>query len=341
MPYQVRTERRPTGADLDGTVYVLEASAGEARAEVWPAFGFNCYHWQASRGGRRLDLLYADPQLFHNSSPTRSGIPILFPFPNRIRDGRFTWEGKEYRLPLIDSTKKNAIHGFACRRPWRVVEQGTDGESAWITGEFRGALDAPEARTLWPADYQIRITYRLTAASLRIEALVENPDRTTLPFGLGYHPYFRVPLVVGGRGEDCWVEVPARSYWELHESLPTGVRRPVDAPRDLNRFRRFSELTLDDVLTDLEGTAAPQTPDLWLRGRVKETPGEVELRLRCSPVFREMVLFTPPHRQAICLEPYTCTTDALNLQQQGLNAGWLQLQPGERWSGVVEMVVSV
>ena len=74
--------------------------------------------------GRTLDLLYADPNLFTDGRPTRSGIPILFPFPNRIRVGRFSWEGKEYQLPLNDSVKQNAIHGFACRRPWRVVGQG-------------------------------------------------------------------------------------------------------------------------------------------------------------------------------------------------------------------------
>ena len=49
---------------------------------------------------------------------------------------------------------------------------------------------------------------------------------------------------------------------------------------------------------------------------------------------------TPPHRQAVCLEPYTCPTDAINLQQRGVDAGLLVLQPGEKWSGVVEMVIS-
>ncbi len=339
MPYQVRTERRPATGNLDGTIVALEDQEGRARAEIWPAFGFNCYQWQAVRNGRQLDLLYADPQLFNNSSPTRSGIPILFPFPNRIRDGRFTWDGKAYQLPLNDSTKKNAIHGFACRRPWRVVDQGANAQGAWVTGEFRGSRDAAETLPFWPADYQIHITYHLNNERLRLEARVDNPDRKALPFGLGYHPYFRLPLVSGSDAAQCFVEVKARSFWELSESLPTGMRRPVDAGRDLNSLRRCSELTLDDILVDLEGSAAAEAPGLIQRGRLRQMPEQVEMRLLCSPAFREMVMFTPANRQALCLEPYTCTTDALNLQQGGVDAGWLTLAPGASWSAVVDMVI--
>jgi aldose 1-epimerase len=57
----------------------------------------------------------------------------------------------------------------------------------------------------------------------------------------------------------------------------------------------------------------------------------------CSPVFRELVVFTPPHRQAFCVEPYTCTTDAINLQTRGVDAGWLTLAPGTRFEAVVEL----
>src|SRR5262249_54268581 len=95
MTFQVRTETHQARRGWDGTVFVLH-DAGN-RAAVWPAFGFNGYSWQVTRAGQVLDLLYADPQLFNDSKPTRSGIPILFPFPNRIRDGRFTWEGKTYQ----------------------------------------------------------------------------------------------------------------------------------------------------------------------------------------------------------------------------------------------------
>ncbi len=118
MSFAVHAQTHADVSGLDPTIYVLEDGDG-GRAEVWPALGFNCYRWQVQRGGQALELLYQDPNLFNNGRPTRSGIPVLFPFPNRIRDGRFTWDGRTYQLPIDDPAKKNAIHGFACRHPWR------------------------------------------------------------------------------------------------------------------------------------------------------------------------------------------------------------------------------
>jgi aldose 1-epimerase len=335
MAFTARTRTQEGLEGENAVVYVLEDGAG-GKAEVWPALGFNCFHWSAVRGGTTLDLLYADPALFANGRPTRSGIPVLFPFPNRIRDGRFTWEGQTYQLPLNDPASKNAIHGFACRRRWRVLDSDGDASSAWVTAAFRGLQDAPDCRDLWPADYEIRLTIRLGPGSLRLEAEVTNPDRVPLPFGLGYHPYFRLPFVPGERAEECLVEVPAREYWVLEESLPTGACEPVDAARDLNRPRRYGELKLDDVLTGLP--TGPATAGLCERALIQGAPGAT-LRLLASADFREAVVFTPPHREAFAAEPYTCTTDAINLQQRGVDAGLRVLAPGGTWSGVVEMRV--
>jgi aldose 1-epimerase len=53
--------------------------------------------------------------------------------------------------------------------------------------------------------------------------------------------------------------------------------------------------------------------------------------------FRDLVIFTPPHRQAFCVEPYTCTTDAINLQARGIESGWQVLPPGASKRFYVEM----
>ena len=235
MSYGITIEQRDNRQGLDKNVFVLSDATGKSRAEVWPALGFNCFRWQTTISGRPVEVLYTDPQLFENGRPTRCGVPILFPFPNRIRDGRFTWEGKTYQLPLEDSTKKNAIHGFACRKPWRVIGSGADESGAWIAGEFQGSVDAPESLAQWPTDYGIRVMYRLTKDRLQIAAGVWNPGKVALPFGLGYHPYFSVPLMPGTCETDHKIEAPARSRWELSENLPTGKRGPADAAHDLRR----------------------------------------------------------------------------------------------------------
>lgn len=306
MTFRISTDTRPNSLGLDPTTIVLHAG-DHAQAEIWPAYGFNCFRWIESGH----DLLYADPHIFDEYKPTRSGLPILFPFPNRIRDGKFTWEGKEYQLPLNDPTGKNAIHGFACRKPWRVIEQGASETEAWVTGEFHGSQDAPESLPLWPTDYRIRVRIGLGNRLLRIEALIDEPGGQALPFGLGYHPYFRVT-------PHSMVQVPADEYWVLSESLPTKRKQPVDVRRDLRKPRAAASLELDDILTQVNGSC-----------RV----GDVLIEY--SRNFTEVVVFTPPHRQAVCVEPYTCITDAINL-----GPGWRTLAPGQVFSSVVQMTWS-
>ena len=80
-------------------------------------------------------------------------------------------------------------------------------------------------------------------------------------------------------------------------------------------------------------------PEAWrpvLEARVQPP---VAIALGSPRQVAELVAFTPPHRQAVCLEPYTCVSDAAHLQEQGIDAGWLSLPPGGRWTAVVEMAV--
>jgi aldose 1-epimerase len=319
MTFRQSFERRPNTIGRDEQIVVLEDGRG-GRVEVWPGQGFNAFRWRAPSGA---ELLFATDTFFQGDRPSRSGIPVLFPFPNRIRAGRYIWEGKSYQLPLNDPAAKNAIHGFAYTAAWRVIDAGADGTSAWVTGEFQISRDAPSALTLWPADARLRLTHRLRASALALEATVDNPGTTTLPFGLGYHPYFTIAPF---GGEAAIVSAPAPAYWELVENLPTGAVQPVSGGRDLRTGKPMSELKLDDVLTRLQGD---------LVGSMHHVSGKPALEVRAATDYRDLVAFTPPHRQAVCLEPYTCTTDAINLQAQGIDAGLRVLRAGESWRGDV------
>jgi aldose 1-epimerase len=328
MFYHLETEERSAGGH-SGTVYTLSRRDIGSMIEVWPEHGFNCLRWREAN----QDLLYAAPNWNSDPLPTRSGVPILFPFPNRIRNGTFTHRGRIYQLPKNDAAHANAIHGFAPRNPWRVFGYGTDTQSAWVHGDFQLSCDAPEAADYWPGDGMLSVIYRLSPGRLRIELRVRNMGNENFPFGVGLHPYFRLP------GNDLDVgryvlDMPARSIWPLIDQLPTGEKSPVPDDLNWNRPRSIGGTQLDTVYGDL-GVIQAEEGGLLLRAILSHSENPGRLELWTTSDFREMVAFTPPHRRAICLEPYTCVTDAVNLQSC-VDAGWRELAPDAQWSGIVE-----
>ncbi len=118
---------------------VLEVATGKTRARVMPALGFNCYGFQVALGDAPVEVLWADPEFAGGEKrPTRSGLPILFPFAGRIGGTTFRYGEREYHLEPSDELG-NAIHGFVVHRPWRVVERSQDS----LTGEFQASRDDP------------------------------------------------------------------------------------------------------------------------------------------------------------------------------------------------------
>src|SRR5690606_37021115 len=129
MAFSVTSETLLAGGRA-GPVYRLAGPDGSPSAEVWTGHGFNCLRWRAGDPARPDELLYAAPEWADDPAPTRSGVPVLFPFPNRIRDGRFHFGGRAYALPPNDPAGRNAIHGFAPRHPWRVLDAGAGPDAA-------------------------------------------------------------------------------------------------------------------------------------------------------------------------------------------------------------------
>lgn len=311
MPIEIRTV---AGHEFD--VVVLQAA--DARAEIWPALGGNCIRWFAPVAG---ELLYDPPLEELIQRTTRGGIPVLFPFPNRIRGGGYVFAGRTFQLPKNDSSGPNAIHGFTPRHAWRFTATEN---TATLT--FRISRDAPECLDTWPADGELQITYTLAPSHLAVHCRVANPGVKPFPFGLGFHPYFRVAT------PDDWLTIHAAQRWELVDQLPTGKLLANSGSADLRHGRPLRDLQLDDVYTDV--TSLPNGDGLRELGHLKRSDG-VRVAVLASSAFREVVAFTPTHRQAVCIEPYTCPTDAVHLTASGREVGWRVLAPGDVWQADV------
>lgn len=251
--------------------------------------------------------------------PSASGIPLLFPFPGRIGRAEFEFQGRRYELSPGD-VLGNAIHGFVHTRPWRVVEHSDN----HVTGEFQASVDDRAILEQWPSDFRIRVSYSVHGSELASEVRYENCGMGPLPCGFGTHAYFRLPLSEGGDPESTRVCVPVSQVWEAEQMLPTGRKLPATGANDLASGAPLAKRRFDTYFTGLRAD-----PDGLYRTQLIDPASGRRVTQSFDRVFTQCVVYTPPHRQAICLEPYTCLPDPFRMSAAGHETGWQILQPGE------------
>ncbi|NMB46449.1 MAG: aldose 1-epimerase [Firmicutes bacterium] len=252
------------------------------------------------------------------------GFPVLMP-PNRISNGRFTFDGREYVFE-INEAGKNHIHGLVHSLPWRVMATNTD-HSASVTTAIRSD-DHPSIKRSYPHSFELRMTFSLQEARIDITVEAENFGSEAMPFGIGFHPYFNVPLSPDSSKGQCTVRIPARQMWELEECLPTGRRLPVSGKRDLSRPTTLTTIMLDDVYTDLAFTDGASIAEY------KDNGAGLTVRYGATQEFKHWVVWTgkSPQDPFVCLEPYTWVTNAPNLSLPPEETGLIVLQGGETFT---------
>ncbi len=313
--------------------YVLHDFEVGSRARVLPALGNNLVSFTAVVGGRELETLLGPAGEERNPRPTRYGNPILFPFPNRVRDATFTFQGCRYQLEA-NTPEGHHIHGFVRTRPWRVDEALADCEGARLRSSFVSAKHADVLRQ-YPFPFVLTVTYTLVGNTLRLEAEARNVGALPLPMGFGLHPYFRLPLRGDGRPCDCRIQIPARRLWLLDkDKLPTGGSEPVPPQLDFRSPRPVGDAELDHLYGEL--VREPSTATC----RLTDPTAEAELTVRFGGEFPFVVVYAPAERPTICFEPYTCLTDAINLAAGNRQTGLQVLGPGHSWRGSVEFAVA-
>jgi len=147
------------------------------------SYGFNLFDLRLPAKGEVRRVIVANDDFAANpQKPARNGIPILFPFPGRIRDGRYSFEGKDYAL-FIEPDKVHAIHGFAYNVPWDLVDSGATDQGAFLEGRFQISKNAPNRLDSWPTDAVLTVRYTLAGRRLEMTVTVDNPTDRDLPFG--------------------------------------------------------------------------------------------------------------------------------------------------------------
>jgi aldose 1-epimerase len=279
---------------------LISLRAGDAEATVAPALGASCLDF---RVGRREILERPPAPEALAERPNGYGCPILFPFPGQLEPGRLRLLGREIQV-VANSPSGRHRHGFASARPWRVVERGSDSCACRLEG---GGGDD------YPWRFRLTARWRVSAGLVGLGLVVENLDRADMPFGIGLHPYLLVE-------PDASVEVPAEAAWPHEGGIPSGQPAPLGGPW------RWADLppASSTLLTGL--------PD----GDVEARAGAARLRWP-GDRFGEVVLYRPPDRPSVCVEPWSSVSGAAARVEPGRRHGLVRLPPGAAWRAWLEI----
>jgi aldose 1-epimerase len=309
-----------TTTDAASGLAVVVLRAGDVVARIAPAQGGQLFSL-AFRG----EELLVQPDALDKLAQGRGGTPVLFPMPNRVRDARFTFEGKTFAFE--PNMGPNFIHGLVRRSAFVAAPPRATATTAEVALSLDWDDRQPEFAR-FPLPHRLVVSYVVRAGGVRIAYAVENRGRSRLPFGFGLHPWFRAP----DRAQ-TFLRVPAPYHMEATDKLPSGKLDPVaGTPFDLGQLRAIEGLDLDDVYF---GVTPARAPVIELRDR------NVRVTLRPSPAFTHVVVFTPPGQPFFCVENQTSSTDAHNLWANGARrASHLQIvEPGATARGFVDWKV--
>ena len=289
----------------------LATSTGENRAAI------------NLRGGGLRELTVDGADLVESypagSQPPHSAGAVLFPWPNRVRDGRWSQHGVVHQLAVNEPELGNAAHGLV-REATFVVEAATPHD---VT--LRAAV-LPQPG--YPFAVELRVTYELTRNGIHVRHQVVNSSGSPAPVCMGVHPYLRVGATPT---DDLTVRIHADAYFAVDDQLiPIAERRVAGTDLDLRDGLSIAGKLLNQCYGDVRVVDGRSCHRL-------EAPDGRAVELLADESFGYVQVYICPSfprpapaggmGRAIAIEPMTAPPDAFN---SGRGLRWVA--PGATWT---------
>jgi len=243
---------------------------------------------------------------------------VLAPWPNRLADGRYEFNGVRAQAALDEPERRNAIHGLVRWLPWTLQTRHQNQLS------LRLQLHPSPG---YPFSLLLELEYHVGRDGLTVTTMARSLDEGPVPFGLGFHPYLTAATeTVDG----AILRVPARHTLDLDErGLPTGALTPVEGTdRDFTASRFVGPTVLDTAFTTLV-----RDDDGRARASLDAPGGATGATVWVDAGFQYLMVYTGDtlpdvarRRRAVAIEPMTCPPNALRTGKDVIG-----LQPGTEW----------
>src|SRR5690625_422234 len=263
--------------------------------------------------GRPLIVPFAAEEL----RPVYRGA-LLAPWPNRVVDGRYAFDGAEYELPINEPARNHALHGLVHWLDFDVTRRTAS------QAQPRGVITAQSG---YPFTVALEVTFELTDHGLVTTVRASNQSPAPAPYGVAAHPY----LVAGTPPIDAaFLHLPAGEVLaaEGPRLLPGAVQAVAgvdDGALDFRARRRIGDTFIDHAYTGLDvdedgrctvAITADDGAGAYLHWDGRQLPWvQVHTADRPEPQW---------HRAGLAVEPMTCPPDAFNT-----GVDLITLEPGD------------
>jgi aldose 1-epimerase len=242
---------------------------------------------------------------------------VLIPWPNRLEDGCYEFNGRRYQLPLNEPEHHNAIHGLVRWSTWTATER----EPHRVVMEH---ILYPQPG--YPFLLGISIEYGLSNSGLQVRTTATNLGTQSCPYGSGAHPY----LTLGTATIDGLVlHLPGRTVLRSDErGLPIRREAVEGTDYDFRQSKRIGPIKLDHAFTDLE-----RDVDGLARVELRDSDRDTKVSLWVDQTYPYLMLFSGDplpnvRRRSLAVEPMTCPPNAFRTGD-----GLIRLEPGVSFTG--------
>lgn len=247
---------------------------------------------------------------------------LLFPFPNRLYQGCYSFNGQRYTFPINDSETGNALHGFLFDQSLQPLAAETDIKQQNMLKALHLGFKYAGWRACYPFNIDVEVFYHFNdKGGFHVDIGVINTGKTAAPIAAGWHPYFTFGHSIDILELDL---PPMRKVHVDQNMIPTGRKSPFS--RFLNAPGTDLSLGQQRFDTCFSLNAFPQHT-AGFQSLIYSPVHDFTLAIEQSSNLPYLQLFTPADRQSLALEPVSANINAFRNGE-----GLCVLEPGEQQS---------
>ena len=284
---------------------ISKISFGDYTAQINISRGANCISLINKKYNARI---LREPDYSKElDNPFLYGMPILFPV-NRIEDGKFEFEGRQYTFPITDEKTNCHVHGFLHQAEFKLVEKSEN--------SVKCRYDSDELYEFFPHKFSVEISYSLNDDGLTQETCIYNLSDTNMPVFLGFHTTFNVPFVSGASDENVFV------YAQIIDEIERDAVRYLPTGRVLkgdNIFHQFKEGKLLPCKNKISKHYKAEKDGII---ELLDVEKRIKVVYSNDEKFGWRLFYNGGSNEFICLEPQTCMVNCQNLKHDRKDTGF-------------------